>query len=354
MKRLLLLLLLAVSLTTGCFPTFPQEGALKDLRVVAIQQDPAVAVLDTFPFPQVTLRALVVDPRDPDLSETTHVWDLDIPDDFEGAELLEDLIPDGPYSNEITVDLGVLFGGARDEITPPDFLPATEYGSGLLPLNYVVENGERKREAVKFLNFLVPDFENTVTPAFGPTGYRPVDAYNEALASTPEVPDAWNANPNIIKVTVNEGEQVLEGEMLTDGLSAIDIGTIAGGDGLRLDVEVEDDELAADTNVQLYWTHGSPGLPAAEDGGPGGGFGGGFGGGPGQANACVEPAEDEPEAQDGEGFGGGEDLSEPLEPNRAFGWTAPCVVNDGPMRLFVVARDGEGGVSWQELQISLE
>ena len=40
-------LLLALVLgTTGCFPTFPDEGALKNLRTVAIQQEPAVLVLD--------------------------------------------------------------------------------------------------------------------------------------------------------------------------------------------------------------------------------------------------------------------------------------------------------------------
>ena len=340
-----------VALLMGCWPTIPQEGALKDLRVVAIQQDPAVAVLDRFPFPEVTLTALVVDPRDPDLDTATHTWALDIPDDFDGAELLDELIPDGPHGSAVAIDFSGLLGGARDAITPPDFLPATEYGPGLLPITYVVENATRNREAVKFVNFLVPDFENAVTPAFGPVGYRPVDVYNEALGTTPTVPEGWNANPNIIKIIVNEGDATFEGEQITLGLSAIDLGTIAGGDGLRLDVEVEDDKPAPDVNVQLYWTHGSPGLPSGEDDGGGGFGGGGFGGG---GSGCVEPAADDPEAQDGEGFGGGEDLSETLQPNRAFGWTAPCVVNAGVMRLFLVARDESGGVSWQELRITLE
>ena len=346
---------LSAALLAGCFPTFPDEGAIKDLRVVAIQQDPAVAVLDTFPFPTVTLTALVVDPTDPELDASSHAWSLDLPDDFEGAELLEELVPAAPHTEQITVDLNALAGGVggRDEITPPDFLPATEYGAGLLPINYVVDNGERDREAVKFLNFLVPDFENAVLPAFGPAGYRPVDAYNEALANTPEVPEGWNANPNITKIIVNEGEQTIEGEMLTNGLSAIDIGLVEGGAGVRFDVEVEDDKLAVDVDVQLYWTHGTPGLPVTADDGPGGGgFGGG--GGPAAESDCVEPADGDPEAQDSEGFGSGSDLSEGFEPDRAFGWTAPCAVNSGPMRLFLIARDDDGGVSWQELRVTLD
>lgn len=345
---------LSAALLAGCFPTFPDEGAIKDLRVVAIQQDPAVAVLDTFPFPTVTLTALVVDPTDPELTKSSHAWSLDLPDDFEGAELLEELVPAAPHTEQITVDLNALAGGVggRDEITPPDFLPATEYGAGLLPINYVVDNGERDREAVKFLNFLVPDFENAVLPAFGPAGYRPVDAYNEALANTPETPEGWNANPNITKIIVNEGEQTIEGEMLTNGLSAIDIGLVEGGAGVRFDVEVEDDKLAVDVDVQLYWTHGTPGLPQGEEGQPGGGFN--ATNPDGDPSKCVEPAEGDPEAQDSEGFGSGSDLSEGFEPDRAFGWTAPCAVNSGPMRLFLIARDDDGGVSWQELRVTLD
>jgi len=345
---------LSAALLAGCFPTFPDEGAIKDLRVVAIQQDPAVAVLDTFPFPTVTLTALVVDPTDPELDASSHAWSLDLPDDFEGAELLEELVPAAPHTEQITVDLNALAGGVggRDEITPPDFLPATEYGAGLLPINYVVDNGERDREAVKFLNFLVPDFENAVLPAFGPAGYRPVDAYNEALANTPETPEGWNANPNITKILVNEGEQTIEGEMLTNGLSAIDIGLVEGGAGVRFDVEVEDDKLAVDVDVQLYWTHGTPGLPQGEEGQPGGGFN--ATNPDGDPSKCVEPAEGDPEAQDSEGFGSGSDLSEGFEPDRAFGWTAPCAVNSGPMRLFLIARDDDGGVSWQELRVTLD
>ncbi len=346
--------LAAAILVAGCFPTFPDEGAVKDLRVLAIQQDPAVAVLDSFPFPTVTLRALVVDPLDIELGDATHTWTLELGDDFEGSELLDGLIPEGPWTDELDIDFSGLMGGtgARDDITPPDFLPATEYGAGILPLTYVVDNGTRTREAVKFLRFMTPDFENAVLPAFGPAGYRPVDVYNEAVANTPEIPEGWNANPNITKITINEGEQSFEGEQITHGLSAIDIGTIVGGEGLRFDVEVEDDKLAKDIDVELYWTHGSPGLPIAElDGGGGpGGFGGG---GTGQTD-CVEPKAGDPEAQDGEGFGGGAGLSERFEPDRAFGWTAPCAVNQGPMRFFLIARDGDGGVAWQELRIALE
>ncbi len=350
---------LASGLLAGCFPSFPDEGAVKDLRVLAIQQDPAVAVLDSFPFPEVTLTALVVDPLDADLETSTHSWTLELGDDFEGGELLEGFIPEGPWTESVALDFSGLAGGAgaRDEITPPDFLPATEYGAGLLPITYVVDNGERHREAVKFVNFITPDFENSVSPAFGPEGYRPVDVYNEALAAEQVVPEGWNANPNFLKITINEGEQFFEGEQITQGLSAIDIGTVVGGEGIRFDVEVEDDKLADDVDVDIYWTHGSPGLPFSEDDDDdGGGFGGGFGGGgAGASSDCVEPKAGDPEAQDGEGFGGGADISSGMfQPDRAFGWTAPCAVNEGPMRFFLIARDDDGGVAWQELRVSLE
>ncbi|MCO4771014.1 MAG: hypothetical protein KDA24_13350, partial [Deltaproteobacteria bacterium] len=340
--------------------------ALKNLRTVAIQQDPAVAILDGQSIPSVTLRALVVDPLDPDLEKTTHEWVLDLGDDFEEAEQLEGLIPEGPWTNEIQLDFSVLLGGGgappgggppgdgggeRDSIEAPAFLPV-EYNSGLLPLSYNVENDERLRESIKFVNFLVPDFENLPLPPTVP-GTRPQQAYEEALAAAAEAgpPEAWNANPNLTKITINEGEQVFEGEQITEHLTVIDIGTVAPGEGIRFDIEVADDKAAVESDGALYWTHGTPGLPVDEDDDDGG-FGG-FGGGD-EVSECYEPKEGDPEAQDGEGFGGGADLSEAFQPERAFGWTAPCSVMNGPVRLYIIVTDGEGGVAWQEMRVRVE
>ena len=352
----LALLAAATLLGAGCFPTFPDEGALKNLRIVAMQQDPAVLLLDGTQLPRVTVRSLTVDPVDQDLEATTHTWTLDLPDDFEGAEFLEELVPDGPYSEEVALDFGALLaGGARDEdsgardsIEPPQFLP-TDYTAGLLPLTYTAENDELVREGLKFVDFLVPDFENLPTPSFDPPWYRPSVEYAEALAerAAEGPPEGWNANPNFTKIIVNQGEQEFEAFEVPGLDEALDIGTIAPGEGLRIDVEIEDDKEADSTDVDFYWTHGTPGLPVEADEGPGG-----FGGG--DSTSGAEPAEGEPEAQDGEGFGGGAGLSEAFEPDRAFGWTAPALVRQGPIRLFVVARDGEGGVAWQELRVTLE
>jgi hypothetical protein len=364
MKRLTLYFTLVLALP-GCFPTFPDESAIKNLRTIAIQQDPAVVVLDGQSIPQVTVRSLVIDPLDEELQEVTHTWSFDLPDDFEDTEFTDGLIPEGPWTNILELDFSALLGGGpteppdgnsgRDEITPPTFLPV-EYNAGLLPLNYFAENGETKRESLKFVNFLVPDFENLPLPPTVP-GTRPQQAYLEALeaGSALGTPEAWNANPTITKIIVNDGEQVFDGEQITEHLSVIDLGVVEGGAGLRFDVELEDDKDIVDSDVQIYWTHGKPGLPVdpdEEEDGPG--FGG-FGGGPGKDGAtCYEPQEGEPEAQDGEGFGSDANLSESFQPERAFGWTAPCSVMNGPVRLFLIARDGEGGASWQELRVTVE
>jgi|GEM_PF-2531317 len=363
MKRLTLLLALSLSLP-GCFPTFPDEGALKTMRTIAIQQDPAVAILDGQSIPQVTLRALVVDPLDPDGSATTHTWTLDLGEDFEDAELLEGLIPEGPWGSEIDLNFAALLGGgapggppgdgARDELLPPEFLPV-DYNAGLLPVTHLAENDERLRESLKFVNFLIPDFESLPMPPTVP-GARPQQAYLEALAAAGEAgpPAAWNANPNIIKITVNEGERVFDEDTITEHDGVIDIGTVEGGAGVRFDVEVADDKDQQETNVEIYWTHGVPGLPPRDDDDDdgGGGFGGFRGGDSGPD--CYDPKDGDPEAQDGEGFGGGAGLSEAFEPNRAFGWTAPCSVLNGPVRLFLIARDGAGGMAWQEIRVTVE
>ena len=362
-------LLLALVLgTTGCFPTFPDEGALKNLRTVAIQQEPAVLVLDGSQLPSVTLRALVVDPLDLELENTTHEWTIDLGEDFEDGELIEGLIPEGPYTQELDMDFAALLGGdappgggggfppdgngGRDEITTPEFLPV-EYNAGLLPITYFADNGDKRRESIKFLNFLVPDFESIPVP---PTVNAPRanQAYAEAVAALGEIgpPGAWNANPNITKITVNEGEQVFEGDQITEHEGVIDIGSVEPGAGVRFDVEIVDDGDAREADVELYWTHGTPGLPVTEEDEDG--FGGGLAAGlERDGPGCYEPNEEDPEAQDGEGFGGGADLSETFEPDRAFGWTAPCSIMKGPARLFLIARDDSGGVAWQELRVSV-
>jgi len=354
---LLTLSMLGAALLAGCFPTFPNENAIINLRTIAIQQEPAVLVLDGQSLPSVTLTALNVDPLDEDQSGVTHTWTLDLGEDFEGAELLEELVPEGPYTNQLQLDFGALLGGggARDSVEPPEFLP-TEHNAGLLPLTYFAENDDKKREALKFVNFLVPDFEALPTFPTGP-GTRPYDDYFAQLEAFAEVtPEGWNANPEFTKITVNDGVQIFEDDGITGIDGFIDLGVIEAGGGVRFDVELTDDKEPDETDVDFYWTHGEPGLPVVADDDDDG-FGGGFGGGGLQDDGptCYEPTDGEPEAQQGEGFGGGgAGLSEQFEPDRAFGWTAPCSVLTGPVRLFLIARDGDGGVAWQEVRLTVE
>ena len=102
--------LLLVLLSVGCFPQLPDPLVIDNLRVLAIQADPAVATLDSFPPPSVTVRALVVDPEDAEGTEIEHSWQLELGDEeFEGREQLEALVPEGPYSDELVIDFAALF-----------------------------------------------------------------------------------------------------------------------------------------------------------------------------------------------------------------------------------------------------
>jgi len=145
-------ILLATSYLVSCFPQLPDETLVDNLRVLAIQADPATANLLAFPAPLVTVTALVVDPDDPELSDATHTWSLELPEgvDPESLEGLQNLLPAEPHGASLTIDFSV--GFARDD---EDVLP--ELVEGILPLRYEVVTPRDNRSAVKLVRFLLPD-----------------------------------------------------------------------------------------------------------------------------------------------------------------------------------------------------
>ncbi|HCP44806.1 MAG TPA: hypothetical protein DIU15_02070, partial [Deltaproteobacteria bacterium] len=134
---------------TSCFPQLPDPLVVDDLRVLAVQVDPATALLATSPLPTVTVRALTVDPDDPQGEGIEHSWALELGDeDFEGREQLEALVPDDAVGPTLEVDFGAV--AARDEV---------QWLLGSLPLSYVASNETLRRETIKIVDFLTPDFD---------------------------------------------------------------------------------------------------------------------------------------------------------------------------------------------------
>ena len=139
--------LLACALS-GCFPQLPDPLVVDDLRVLAIQADPAVATLTTFPPPAVTVRALVVDPDDPEGADIEHHWELELGDeDFEGRSSSRRCCRRG-LTRPADIDFAALFE-ERSEV---------EWSFSQLPLGYDATLGDLKRESVKLVP-LVPQLE---------------------------------------------------------------------------------------------------------------------------------------------------------------------------------------------------
>ena len=307
---------------SGCFPQLPDPLVVDDLRVLAIQADPAVATLTTFPPPAVTVRALVVDPDDPDGTDIEHQWALELGDeDFDGRDRLEALLPEGPYDDRLTVDFAALFE-ERSEV---------EWSFTQLPLGYDATLGDLKRESVKLVPFLVPQIEvpdspepggkPVTVPAFpqGPPG--PTEP-----TEPPELPEEWNANPVLTELRRVGGETwTLEDGTLPGPDAPLYVGPVTAEEGLHFFIEVADNTSTSRLSVELFRTTGRPGLP--------------------------DPEEEEPDRENLANFGnlGSPVLDDELEP-REFGWTPWSDGDEREARLFLVLRDASGGQSWQEIR----
>jgi hypothetical protein len=299
----------------GCFPDLPDVRAVTNLRVLAIQADPATGVLSNpFEPPVVTVRALVVHPDNDDLDGVEHHWGFDFGDeDFDGREVLDALIPDGPHGTSIEIDLAPLF-----EEREGGWLPL------VLPVTYTAQDDELTRDAVKIVSFLLPD------PGFF-AGDDDDSADPEELLP-PEETEAFNLNPTITAVQI--GDQRWTGDDLSLD-AALDVGAVTTEDGLEFILEYTDDEPTVDLNIQLYWTSGSAGLPP-EPSDDRAGFGGRFGRGD----------EDDEDAD----LGDGDLFRAEGAGTRTLGWTPSAAEDAPPPRLWIVLRDEQGGQTWQELR----
>ncbi len=341
MRRRLALPLLLAGLLAGlgslqCFPQLPDPGLVDSLRVLAVRADPAVAVLDTYPLPTLTVTALVVDPADESLGGVTHTWSLDLPDGLDDLEALLALVPDPPHGPSIEIDLNAMLGGsvggaATAEDDGPDYLLAA------LPLHYRAETDDDHRETVKLIYWLLPDYGG----GDDDDGASDDDDSAAARVFDPEDPPAgYNENPVLVSLTINGGVFSAADGLLPGPSEPMVAGPVDAEVGLRLDVELTDDKDPNDVSVDLFWTAGCPGLPP---------------------DLSMIPPNEHPkegECPDSEsfGFGGSASIDEgdggggfgEDSPSRAFGWhpAAP----DQTARLFLVLRDAEGGQTWQEIR----
>jgi hypothetical protein len=279
----------------------------------------------------VTLTALVVDPTDPDLEGVEHTWELLLPDDFEGAEQLEALLPEGPYGTTLELDLASLFG-ARE----------TTWTQGLIPFQYTVENDELKREAVKFAYFLVPEFDLGDDDDSGADDDDSAGPVGPPPPVEEELPEEYNENPTLTSLTIGTTTFSAEAGTLPGPGAPLYVGEIDPEEGLRFEIVVADDKDTDNVSAEVYWTHGSPGLPSdspLDDFRPG-----------------DDDDDDDDDPADG-GFGGqSASLNEQFfTPDREFGWTPPDdPPTDVPMRLFLILIDDDAGQSWQEIRPEAE
>jgi hypothetical protein len=338
-QRLTLPLLLCGLLGLQCFPELPDPGVIDSLRVLAVRSDPAVAVLDTYPLPTLTVTALVVDPADESLGGVTHSWTLDLPENIEGIEQLQAMVPDPPHGATIEIDLNAMFGGTPSgQASAADDDPP-EYLVGALPLRYRAETDDDHREAVKLVSFLVPDFTG---------GDDDDDATGDdddsaaARAIDPEnPPTGYNENPTLASLTINGGVFTAVDGLIPGPSTPMVVGPITPTEGLRLDLEVTDDKDPDSVSADLFWTTGCPGLPVDLS----------------MIPPSEHPKEGECPEDDSFGFGGSASIREDdgggfggdEGPTRAFGWHPPT---EGlSARLFLVLMDAEGGQTWQEIRV---
>ena len=352
--------LLAGTSVVSCFPELPDSTLVDNLRVLAIQSDPATTNLSSFPLPSVTVTALVVDPEAPELGDATHTWSLELPEEADSGSIddLQRLLPTGPHGPTLVLDFAS--GLARDgEETLP------ELTEGILPLRYEVETPRNQRAAVKLVHFLIPDLgddddsagddddlsgdDDSSSFPWGddddsssfPWGD---DDDSSSLVGSSDPEEAFNRNPEIVSIDIGDQSFPAEGAQLPGINAALLIGTV-GEAGVSLSIKVADDTDLETLDVTLFRTAGCPSLKP-EDSGGGGWLGGSAGGNAGASGDAVCEEEDS-----GFGFGfGGRDDEDGDPSTREVAWRPLPGESSAGARLFVVLRDEGGGQTWQELR----
>ena len=301
-------LLVVLSLLVGCFPSLPEERVVDNLRVLAVNVDPAMAVFDVQPPPLITVSALVVDPSDEELSEVDFTWSFDLPEGSE-FEALDQLLPPTPHSDSISLNLGPVFAPPPGGGGSPDTLQA------ILPMRLAVVSPEDHRDTIKLVHFVVP-------------GTEPLPKGEELVI---------NQNPVISSISLGEQSWSVEEGTLPGPSQALYVGPIPEA-GDTFEVHIEDDGDLDLVGLRLYRTAGCGNLmPEEGDEGPGG----------------FQPPGQDPCDIDG-GFGGGfggDDDDEESDPSiRDIEWRPRPGESSQGSRLFLVIRDSRGAQSWQELR----
>ncbi len=269
---------------------------LQELTAFAIQTDPATAVLGQLPQPPITVTALAIDPADPDLSGATHTWWWDIEDGVEGAELLTAMLPDGPHGPSIELDPTAL---ALYWASPEETVTAS------LPLHYRVEATGEAFDAVKLVTLIAPA----------------ADEWHD----TDTRPDDYNENPRITALSINDDLAIIDDDGTILGIhTPVVLPSTEPDTGLHIRIRVEDDDDPDLTFAYLVWTAGCAQLPTADS-----------------------VARDECPEITGWVYGGTATLGDQYVP-REFGWTPLSDTEEA--RLFIVIKDAEGGLSWQEIR----
>ncbi len=281
---------------------------LQELAAFAIQTDPATTVLDTLPQPPITVTALAIDPADPTLSDASHSWWWDIGDDVEGADVLTSMIPDGPHGPTVELDptaLTLLWASPEETL------------SASLPLHYRVETAEAEFDAVKLVSLIAP-----APDEWEDSGDDDDSAEGDGSAR----PEGYNENPRITALSINQDVEIVDDQGSVLGIHTPVLVPSAEPDvGLHIRIRVEDDKDPGDTFGYMVWTAGCARLPTEDS-----------------------VARDECPAITGWVYGCTATLGDPYVP-REFGWSPLSDTADA--RLFIVVKDLEGGLAWQEIRV---
>jgi hypothetical protein len=287
----------AVAAMVGCSFDFDSPSEVVDLRTLAIQADPP-EILVTGAIPPVTLRALVVDPRDAD-REVTASWQA-------CGTTTEHRCAEAPFALDLgggTASLPVL--EARLEVTR-ELLESVQrldtlMGFGGLPITVelAVDAGDGGAEV---------SIKQVIAQAFLPEGTAP----NE----NPSVPELLRADlvwPDDVVWPEDEVPVVAPGTELAVEPRAIE-GDAETYSVFRFDLQVQ--ELDEYLSYRFFASAGA--WNRAETGGP-------------------------PDAIT-------------AETTLASRWTAPdeAPADGAPVRLWVVVRDGRGGIAWATREVRVE
>lgn len=290
MRRLVLGVLAAC--TAACGIDFDTPTEVADLRTLAIQADPPEVLVTGAEVPPVTLRALVVDPRAPE-REVTVSWQA-------CGTTTDHRCVEAPFALDLgggTAALPILEASlplTRELLESAQRLDVLQ-GFGGLPITAElhVDAGDGGQEV---------SIKQVIAQAFLPAGTVPNQ--NPAPPALLRDDAEW---PDDEVPTVAPGTEVAIEPRAADG----DAETYAV---FRFDLQVE--ELEEFLSFRFFATTGT--WNRAETGGP-------------------------PDA-----------IS--TETTLASRWTAPDEPpdDDAPVRLWVVARDGRGGLAWTTREIRVE